>query len=102
MFITDESCNRNRSVDTPDSGEQTMYQQILDVSKVNQVTFKVKACNDAHVALSTTTTTDSQTYEIVLGGWNNTKSVVRFVLLFEFALSSSDPKHESMNLSSDQ
>ncbi|XP_046373288.2 uncharacterized protein LOC124146849 [Haliotis rufescens] len=40
--------------------------------------FKVKACGDAHVALQTLyQNSDTQMYEIVLGGWSNSKSVFR-------------------------
>ncbi|XP_067655796.1 uncharacterized protein 5-like [Haliotis asinina] len=41
-------------------------------------TFKVKACGDAHVALQTNyQNSNLQMYEIVLGGWSNTRSVIR-------------------------
>lgn len=40
--------------------------------------FKVKACNDAHVALSRTLgMTSMHTYEVVLGAYGNTKSLIR-------------------------
>ncbi|KAG8240223.1 hypothetical protein J437_LFUL004683, partial [Ladona fulva] len=38
--------------------------------------FKVKARNDVHVALSTDTTEDSPTYEIIIGGMGNTMSAI--------------------------
>ena len=42
------------------------------------LTFKVKAKCDVHVALSTLYgDTENKTYEILIGGWNNTKSVIR-------------------------
>ena len=49
----------------------------LDLSQADGVVFKVKACNGAHVALSTSKDLSSNMYEIVLGGWSNSKSVIR-------------------------
>jgi len=43
------------------------------------VTFRVRAGADAHVALSTVYgDTDRKTYELVIGGWNNTRSAIRY------------------------
>lgn len=39
--------------------------------------FEVKATNDVHVALSSSNTGEGQMYEIVIGGWGNTQSVIR-------------------------
>ncbi|XP_060070842.1 IgGFc-binding protein-like, partial [Ylistrum balloti] len=39
--------------------------------------FEVKACNDAHVALMGKTGENGKVYEIVIGGWSNTLSVIR-------------------------
>ena len=40
--------------------------------------FSVKACSDVHVALANIPGEGTfMTYEIVLGGWGNTKSVIR-------------------------
>ena len=44
----------------------------------SSVSFKVRACNDAHVLFAKTqgvTTIDA--YELLIGGWSNTKSVLR-------------------------
>ena len=41
------------------------------------VTFSVKASNDAHVGLFTGPNASSDMYEIVIGGWSNTQSVIR-------------------------
>ncbi|XP_045191095.1 uncharacterized protein LOC123547911 [Mercenaria mercenaria] len=50
----------------------------VDVTKTSSVTFAVKACNDAHIALSKTKGLDSSdTYEIVIGGWSDSESVIR-------------------------
>lgn len=38
----------------------------------------IQACNDAHIALSQAKGLDSQdTYEIVIGGWADSQSVIR-------------------------
>ena len=40
----------------------------------HQVVFRVAACSDVHVALSLDTSFDSTTtYEVIIGGWTNTK-----------------------------
>jgi len=55
------------------------YLPEVPVSKKSSVTFRVRAAADAHIALSNVYgDTERRTYEIVLGGWNNTKSVIRF------------------------
>ncbi|XP_076109301.1 uncharacterized protein LOC143078283 isoform X1 [Mytilus galloprovincialis] len=41
------------------------------------IRFKVKANNDAHVALMSSNNPNDPLYEIVLGGWGNTQSVIR-------------------------
>lgn len=41
------------------------------------VKFEVKACNDAHVLLMQGTSTTQSIYELVIGGWGNSQSVIR-------------------------
>ena len=42
------------------------------------ITFTVRACRDAHIALSKTReNVRADTYEIVIGGWGNSKAVIR-------------------------
>ncbi|KAJ8959782.1 hypothetical protein NQ314_006212 [Rhamnusium bicolor] len=41
------------------------------------VQFRVKAPNDAHIALSTAAAEVDPMYEIYIGGWGNTKSIIR-------------------------
>ncbi|XP_052062057.1 uncharacterized protein LOC127702080 isoform X2 [Mytilus californianus] len=43
----------------------------------DSITFKVKADNDAHIALMSSNNENDPLYEIVLGGWGNTQSVIR-------------------------
>lgn len=43
----------------------------------SEFSFQVSAQNDAHVALMSTDNTADPLYEIVIGGWNNTKSCIR-------------------------
>ena len=55
------------------------YLPEVPVSKKTHVSFRVRAAAEAHVALSNVYgDTDRRTYEIVLGGWNNSKSVIRY------------------------
>lgn len=39
--------------------------------------FKVRAPNDAHIALTSSPVEENPMYEVFLGGWGNTKSVIR-------------------------
>ena len=66
---------------------QCIYQQTPDQYKyipvkgfdasAGEVTFEVKARNDAHIALGEDNLHNGKKYEIVLGGWGNTQSVIR-------------------------
>jgi len=49
----------------------------MTVSDKSNVRFRVKACNDVIVGLGTSSDTNPNTYQIVVGGWANTKSVIR-------------------------
>ncbi|OWF48285.1 C3 and PZP-like alpha-2-macroglobulin domain-containing protein 8 [Mizuhopecten yessoensis] len=50
----------------------------LDVTGHTSFTFQVKACHDAHIALSQDKGVDTKnTYEIVIGGWGDQQSVIR-------------------------
>ncbi|XP_011342741.1 uncharacterized protein LOC105282474 isoform X1 [Ooceraea biroi] len=42
-----------------------------------QIQFRVKAPNDAHIALTTGPNEGDPMYEVFIGGWSNSKSVVR-------------------------
>jgi Farnesoic acid 0-methyl transferase len=43
-----------------------------------RVIFNVKACNDARIMLQTIPgSTVDKHYEVVIGGWSNTRSVIR-------------------------
>lgn len=48
-----------------------------DISKQLHVLIEINATNDAHIALGEDTQHDGKHYEIVLGGWSNSKSVIR-------------------------
>ena len=64
--------------DTVNTNDRYHYDNTdLDLSQADGVVFKVRACNDAHVALSSSTNLDRDMYEIVIGGWSNSKSVIR-------------------------
>uniref|UniRef100_A0A1B0G458 Farnesoic acid O-methyl transferase domain-containing protein n=1 Tax=Glossina morsitans morsitans TaxID=37546 RepID=A0A1B0G458_GLOMM len=40
-------------------------------------TFKVRCANDAHLTLATNPVEENPTYEVFIGGWSNSKSVIR-------------------------
>merc|ERR1712086_368184 len=46
-------------------------------ASAGEVTFEVKARNDVHIALGEDNLHNGKIYEIVLGGWGNTQSVIR-------------------------
>lgn len=50
----------------------------IDIRGKNNVTFKVQSCRDVHIGLAARyNDTDHDFYEIVLGGWANSMSVIR-------------------------
>lgn len=64
---------------TPD---RYIYQYVhdmgVDITGHTSITFQVMACNDAHIALSQSKGVDTNnTYEIVIGGWSDQRSVIR-------------------------
>ncbi|KAL4231839.1 hypothetical protein ACF0H5_009415 [Mactra antiquata] len=51
---------------------------VRSVTNTTAVKFSVQACNDAHIALSANKGLDTtDTYEIVIGGWTDSQSVIR-------------------------
>ncbi|CAH1266418.1 CPAMD8 [Branchiostoma lanceolatum] len=62
-----------------DRSTDTQYRYRWDLPKLtgNSFTFQVQANNDVHVALSPQAQHQSAMYEIVIGGWANTQSVIR-------------------------
>lgn len=59
-------------LDTPDKLEYQFYPVRNGI-----VQFRVRAANDAHVSLTTEATETDPMYEVFLGGWKNSKSVIR-------------------------
>lgn len=60
------------SVNTPDKLEYQFFPASNGV-----FTFKIRAPNDAHLALTTQPSESFPMYEVFIGGWGNTKSVIR-------------------------
>ena len=55
------------------------YLPEVPVSKKSKVSFRLRAAADGHVALSYVYgDTDRRTYEVVLGGWGNRRSAIRY------------------------
>merc|ERR1719420_361396 len=64
------------------TGDTQIYTQVAPISAeqmASGITFQVMANNDAHIGLFPSNPIDANSgfYEIVLGGWANTKSVIR-------------------------
>ncbi|XP_052061835.1 uncharacterized protein LOC127701897 [Mytilus californianus] len=66
-----ETPNRYKYILLSDNG--------IDVGnpEADSIKFKVKASSNAHIALMSSNTDQDPLYEIVLGGWANSKSVIR-------------------------
>ncbi|XP_013188721.2 uncharacterized protein LOC106133515 isoform X1 [Amyelois transitella] len=58
------------------STEDNLQYQFFPVAH-GSVTFKVRAANDAHIALTMGPQESDPMYEVFIGGWGNTKSVIR-------------------------
>jgi hypothetical protein len=63
---------------TRDDGNAYQYNYSIITVWDERLSFSVKACNDAHIMLQTVpgSTTDKH-FEIVIGGWSNTRSAIR-------------------------
>ena len=48
----------------------------VDKTQTNFITFRIKAASDCHVVLAPVVGEDEQAYEVVIGGWHNTKSAI--------------------------
>ncbi|KAK3581827.1 hypothetical protein CHS0354_007229 [Potamilus streckersoni] len=78
-YIRSANTVTNQSFNT---GDDYVYHYLrdlgIDITGHSSITFSVQACNDAHVALSQTKGNDNvDTYEIVIGGWADSQSVIR-------------------------
>nr|XP_012150292.1 PREDICTED: uncharacterized protein LOC100878241 isoform X4 [Megachile rotundata] len=58
------------------STEDKLEYQFYPVAS-GQIQFRVKAANDAHIALTTGPSEGEPMYEVFIGGWSNSKSVIR-------------------------
>jgi hypothetical protein len=63
---------------TPDDGSSYEYKYNVITTSDDKLSFTVKACNDAHIMLQTVPgNTDATHFEIVIGGWSNSRSAIR-------------------------
>lgn len=75
--------NFTASANIPTGNDYIYHDSGLVVTGVNSISFDVSAKNDAHVALSisnidgSTSGQDKDVYEIVIGGWGDSQSVIR-------------------------
>ena len=58
----------------------------MDFSEKKNVTFCVQACNDAFVLLKKSQTSNANTYEINIGAWSNSDSVIRAAVLKTYSV----------------
>ena len=69
-----------------DSGSDITFADTnLDLSRVNQLVFLFKGCNDCVMAFTDGPHTNGNGYEIVNGGWANTYSILRYVYMWRVA-----------------
>nr|XP_022343555.1 uncharacterized protein LOC111136752 isoform X1 [Crassostrea virginica] len=77
-FITNHYSASSLSIDLPPVYK---YHYVDDLNtfirQEKYIQFKVKGCNDAHLILSENRNDSFQSYEIVIGGWGDTTSVIR-------------------------
>ncbi|XP_021353607.1 uncharacterized protein LOC110450424 isoform X1 [Mizuhopecten yessoensis] len=84
-IVQEDACNTHECVGTmieletkQQSPPHFTYTKLKDYgfrpNPDNSIVFHVKACSDAHVGLISN---DQRVYEVVIGGWSNTKSVIR-------------------------
>ncbi|XP_052061188.1 uncharacterized protein LOC127701337 [Mytilus californianus] len=62
---------------TPNKQEYIILSNLGITLSHESISFKVKARSDVHFALISGNTENDQLYEIAIGGWRNTKSVIR-------------------------
>lgn len=63
---------------TPDDGDRHSYDYNIVTIRDDVITFTVQACNDAHILLqSVPGSIEAKCFEIVLGGYENTRSDIR-------------------------
>jgi len=71
--------NKHHRMEEIITGEEREYRVCpLESKTQTTLTFDVKCKNDAHIALLSSDAIDTPMIEIFIGGWSNTKSVIRF------------------------
>ena len=75
---------------TPSTDERS-YSYFWLVSEIEHITFQVQACAEASIVLSKTPeVTDSNAYEIIIGYYNNAKTIIRTEVGSESRVASAD------------
>jgi len=64
---------------TASTGNTRAYDRIFDeeLGLTKSVTFTVRAAHDAHIGFFTKSKSTEEVYEIVIGGWGNSRSAIR-------------------------
>lgn len=76
-LITYKSKNPNPTCDLVTSNIYKYNPIGFNLQNTKYIIFSVNANNDAHIALGESLKHNGKHYEIVLGGWDNTRSVIR-------------------------
>ncbi|XP_077978786.1 uncharacterized protein LOC144434206 [Glandiceps talaboti] len=76
-FCVDEPVQECTNLKEFSTDTTYQYRYLASSSPVTRVDFKAKAKNDVHIALSDGPEDKPALYEIVIGGWGNTQSVIR-------------------------
>ncbi|XP_077993134.1 macrophage mannose receptor 1-like [Glandiceps talaboti] len=74
ISLMQNMCDAFHSDSTDD---QYIYRYVSAPIQNSRVTFEVKASSDVHISLSANNYDTDPMYEIVIGGWGNTQSVIR-------------------------
>lgn len=77
-FITDHYNASKRVLDLPPVYQYHYIDELSTyIRQEKYIQFDIKGCNDAHFILSEHRNDSFSSYEIVIGGWGNTQSVIR-------------------------
>ena len=68
-----------------DSGELVTYMDTdMDLTRLNHIMFLFRGCQDSAMVFTDGPHADGIGYELVIGGWENQGSLIRYVLYIEW------------------
>ena len=78
MAITPVFPGNTYLMKTPDTANDHLFDYLWMVNPRSYLEFEVKACHDVHVLLAHRPWNSTyRTFEVIIGGWDNSKSVIR-------------------------